>query len=218
MKHTRLWIAAISIVMAFGALAANAQKLEEAKPVASPESPAASEQKPDETRPAAAPVISDAYIIGESDLLAINVWHEPELTRVVPVRTDGKITLPLIGEMQASGQTVEQLRVTIATQLKRFLEAPEVTVIVQEPRSQFFTVVGKVAKPGSYPLGQRLTVMDGLALCGGFKDFAKVNKIQVVRTHRDGRVERLPFNYKRAVAGDLNQNFALEQHDMIVVP
>jgi polysaccharide export outer membrane protein len=110
------------------------------------------------------------------------------------------------------------LRATIATQLKRFLEAPEVTVIVQEPRSQFFTVVGKVAKPGSYPLGQRLTVMDGLALSGGFKDFAKVNKIQVVRTHRDGRVERLAFDYKRAVGGDLKQNFVLEQHDMIVVP
>jgi polysaccharide export outer membrane protein len=113
---------------------------------------------------------------------------------------------------------VDQLRSTIATNLKRFLEAPEVTVIVQEPRSQFFTVVGKVVKPGSYPLGQRLTVMDGLALSGGFKDFAKVNKIQVVRTHRDGRVERLPFDYKRALAGDLNQNFVLEQHDMIVVP
>jgi polysaccharide export outer membrane protein len=78
--------------------------------------------------------------------------------------------------------------------------------------------MGKVQKPGSYPLTQRLTVMDGLALGGGFKDFAKVKKIQVVRTHRDGSTERLPFNYEAAARGDLKQNFVLEQHDLIVVP
>jgi polysaccharide export outer membrane protein len=199
MKHTKAFIAAILFALLFSTVGALAQESREPKSAAAVE-------------------VSEGYIIGESDILAINVWHEPELTRTVPVRTDGKITLPLIGELQAAGQTVDQLRATIATQLKRFLEAPEVTVIVQEPRSQFFTVVGKVAKPGSYPLGQRLTVMDGLALSGGFKDFAKVNKIQVVRTHRDGRVERLAFDYKRAVGGDLKQNFVLEQHDMIVVP
>jgi polysaccharide export outer membrane protein len=166
----------------------------------------------------APPTDNPTYIIGESDLLAINVWHEPELTRVLSVRNDGKITMPLIGELQASGQTVEQLRATIATQLKRFLENPEVAVIVQEPRSQFFTIIGKVMKPGSYPLGQRLTVIDGLALGGGFKDFAKVGKIYVVRTHRDGTSERLPFDYKKAIAGALALNFALETRDTIIVP
>jgi len=179
---------------------------------------AAVAQTPQEAKVASAPDIPGTYVIGESDLLAINVWHEPELTRVLSVRTDGKITLPLVGELQASGQTVEQLRATIATQLKRFLENPEVAVIVQEPRSQFFTIIGKVAKPGSYPLGQRLTVIDGLALGGGFKDFAKVGKIYVVRTHRDGSSERLPFDYKRAVGGDLTLNFVLETRDMIIVP
>jgi polysaccharide export outer membrane protein len=185
----------VTVLSAFG------QSLQEATPVA-----------------AAAPVVGADYVIGESDVLAINVWHEADLTRTVPVRTDGKITLPLIGELQAAGQTVEQLRLTIATQLKHFLESPEVTVIVQDPRSQFFTVVGKVQKPGSFPLGQRLTVMDGLALCGGFRDFANVKKIQVVRTHRDGRVERFAFDYKKAVRGDPKQNFVLEPHDMIIVP
>jgi polysaccharide export outer membrane protein len=199
MKHTRLLIVMILIALALSAVTAFAQEPREEKPVAAPQ-------------------LFDTYIIGEGDILAINVWHEAELTRIVPVRTDGKITLPLVGEMQAAGQTVEQLRSTIAEKLKHFLEAPEVSVMVQEPRSQFFTVVGKVMKPGSYPLGQRLTVMDGIALGGGFKDFAKTSKIQVVRTHRDGRVERLAFDYKRAVAGDLKQNFVLEQHDMIVVP
>lgn len=199
MKHTRPFIVVILIALALTAVTAFAQEPREEKPVAAPQ-------------------LVDSYIIGEGDILAINVWHEAELTRIVPVRTDGKITLPLVGEMQAAGQTVEQLRTTIAEKLKHFLEAPEVSVMVQEPRSQFFTVVGKVMKPGSYPLGQRLTVMDGIALSGGFKDFAKTSKIQVVRTHRDGRVERLAFDYKRAVAGDLKQNFVLEQHDMIVVP
>jgi len=199
MKQTRNWMVLTIVTLILIATSALAQEPREAKPVEAPQ-------------------VSEGYVIGESDVLAINVWHEPELTRVVPVRTDGKITLPLIGDLQAAGQTVDQLRQTIATGLKRFLEAPEVTVIVQEPRSQFFTVVGKVMKPGSFPLGQRLTVMDGLAVCGGFKDFAKISKIQVVRTHRDGRVERIPFDYKRAVNGDIKQNFVLEPHDMIVVP
>jgi len=179
---------------------------------------ATSAQKPQEPKPAAAADVSASYVIGESDLLAINVWHEPELTRVVPVRTDGKISLPLIGELQASGRTVEDLRATISAELKKFLEAPEVTVSVQEPRSQVFTIVGKVLKPGSYPLGQRVTVIDGIAMGGGFKDFAKVGKIYVVRTHRDGRTERLPFDYKRAVKGDMDQNYVLEARDMIIVP
>ncbi|MDR3764596.1 MAG: polysaccharide biosynthesis/export family protein [Acidobacteriota bacterium] len=179
---------------------------EPAKPAAAP------------STPAAATADGDTYVIGESDLLTINVWHEPDLSRDLAVRTDGKITLPLIGELQASGQTVEQLRRTIAVQLKKYMEAPEVTVIVKEARSQFFTIVGMVQKPGSYPLTQRLTVMEGLAMGGGFKDFAKKKKILVVRTKRDGTTERLPFNYEAAANGELKQNFALEQKDMIVVP
>ncbi len=198
MKHRKTWTAIVLLILALTA-AASARQAGEAKPALPADS-------------------HNDYIIGESDLLAINVWHEPELTRVVPVRPDGKITLPLIGELQASGQTVDQLRDTIALKLAHFLEAPEVTVIVQEPRSQFFTIIGKVQKPGSYPLGQRLTVIDGLAMGGGFKDFAKVGKIHVVRTHRDGRIEQLPFDYKRAVNGDMQQNFVLEPHDMIIVP
>ena len=198
MKQRKALVAVILFSLALG-VAAHGQKGKGAKPAAAPESPS-------------------AYIIGEGDLLAINVWHEPELTRVVPVRTDGKITLPLAGELQASGKTVEQLRDAIASQLAHFLEAPEVTVIVQDPRSQFFTIIGMVQKPGSYPLGQRLTVIDGIALGGGFKEFAKVGKIHVVRTHRDGRMERIAFDYKRAAGGDMRRNFVLEAHDMIIVP
>jgi polysaccharide biosynthesis/export protein len=181
-------------------------------------SPFANAQRSKDSKPSAEPIVRETYVIGESDLLAISVWHEPDLTRVMPVRSDGKINLPLIGELQASGQTVEQLRTTIATLLKNFLEDPDVTVTVQEPRSQFFTIVGKVVKPGSFPLGQRLTVLDGLAMGGGFRDFAKPGKIYIVRTHRDGHSERLPFDYKRAVGGDLSLNFVLEARDLIIVP
>lgn len=198
MKPRKNLIAVILFAVVLGASMAGAQQSNKDKPAVEADVP--------------------TYVIGESDLLAINVWHEAELTRVVPVRTDGKITMPLIGELQASGRTAEELRATIAAELKKYLEAPEVTVIVQEPRSQFFTIVGKVVKPGSYPLGQRLTVIDGIALGGGFKDFAKISKVYVVRTHRDGSSERLAFDYKRALGGDLKQNFVLEARDMIMVP
>ena len=98
------------------------------------------------------------------------------------------------------------------------MENPEVTVIVQEPRSQYFTVVGEVVKPGAYPLGQRLSVLDGLAMAGGFKDFAKVKKMYVLRNQRDGSTERLPFNYKKALGGNTEQNLILTPRDTIVVP
>lgn len=162
--------------------------------------------------------VSPDYVIGESDLLAINVWHEAELSRVLPVRADGKISLPLIGDIPAAGLTPLKLQATIAEKLQGFLSQPEVTVIVQEARSQYFTVVGEVMKPGSYALGQRLTVLDGLALAGGFRDFAKSKHMYILRPRGDGTTERLPFNYKRALSGDTKDNIVLAARDTIVVP
>ena len=161
---------------------------------------------------------STDYIIGESDLLAINVWHEQELSRVLPVRADGKISLPLIGDLAAGGLTPAQLQAAIVEKLRSYMENPEVTVIVQEPRSQFFTIVGEVMKPGPFPLGQRLSVLDGLAMAGGFKDFAKVKRMYVLRTKRDGTTEKIPFDYKKALGGSTTQNFLLTARDTIVVP
>jgi polysaccharide export outer membrane protein len=158
------------------------------------------------------------YVIGESDLLAINVWHEQELSRVLPVRADGKISLPLIGELVAGGSTPAQLQAKIIEKLRSYMESPDVTVIVQEPRSQYFTVVGEVMKPGAYPLGQRLSVLDGLAMAGGFRDFAKVKKMYILRTSPDGKTEKLPFNYKKALGGSTEQNLTLTARDTIVVP
>jgi polysaccharide export outer membrane protein len=95
---------------------------------------------------------------------------------------------------------------------------PEVTIIVQEARSQSFNVMGEVQKPGAYPLGQRLTVMDAIALAGGFRDFAKVKHIYVLRSRADGKSDRLPSNYKKALGGDQAQTIFLQPRDTVVVP
>jgi polysaccharide export outer membrane protein len=183
---------------------------------------AAGDKKPQSgAQPAAASPIainSQDYLIGDSDVLAINVWHEPDLTRVVPVRSDGKISLPLLGDVLVRGLTPAQLQTKLTQQLKSLLENPEVTVIVQESHSKHFSIVGQVVKPGSYDLSQRITVLDAIALAGGFRDFAKVKKIYVLRVGADGKEQRLPFNYKRVVDGDMAQNFQLEPQDTIVVP
>ena len=126
------------------------------------------------------------YIIGADDVLAINVWKDPEVSRTVPVRSDGKISLPLAGEVQASGQTPLQLEKVLAAKLQSFISEPEVTVIVTEIRSQKFNILGMVIRAGSYPLTSSITVLDAIALAGGFRDFAKQKSIYVLRQNPDG--------------------------------
>jgi polysaccharide biosynthesis/export protein len=162
---------------------------------------------------------NENFIIGAGDVLAINVWKEEQLTRVVPVRSDGRISLPLVGEIQASGRTPKELESELRTKLKDYVSEPEVTVIVQEIKSQKFNVLGMVMKPGSYPLTNPTTVLDAIALAGGFRDFAKQKGIYVLRQAPDGSQARLPFNYKDVVKGhNSSQNVALQSNDTIVVP
>ncbi len=161
----------------------------------------------------------DTYIIGVDDLLAINVWKEPDISRSVPVRSDGKISLPLMGELQASGRTPHQLEVAITEKLKNYISEPEVTVIVQETRSQKFNILGQVQRPGSYPLTNSTTVLDAIAIAGGFKDFAKQKNVYVLRQTPDGKETRLSFNYKNVIKGkDPAQNIRLQPRDTIVIP
>jgi hypothetical protein len=122
----------------------------------------------------------DAFITGAEDVLAINVWKEPEISRSVPVRSDGKISLPLVGEVQASGETPRKLEQEIASKLRSYVSEPEVTVIVQEIRSQRFNILGQVAKPGSYSLTNSVTVLDAIALAGGFRDFASAWRYELL--------------------------------------
>lgn len=176
----------------------------------------AAEPNPSST---AARAHDDTYIIGDDDVLAINVWKEPEVSRTVPVRSDGKISLPLAGEVQASGETPRQLEKALATKLQSFISEPEVTVIVTEVKSQKFNVLGQVTRPGTYPLTNASTVLDAIAIAGGFRDFAKQKSIYVLRQNPDGTQARLPFNYKDVIKGKNSaQNIKLQPRDTIVVP
>jgi polysaccharide biosynthesis/export protein len=162
---------------------------------------------------------NDTYVIGVDDVLAINVWKEPDVSRTVPVRSDGKISLPLAGEVQASGETPLQLEKLLATKLQSFISEPEVTVIVSEVKSQKFNILGMVSRPGSFPLTNSATVLDAIALAGGFRDFAKQKSIYILRQNPDGSQSRLPFNYKEVIKGkDSAQNIKLQPRDTIVVP
>ncbi len=162
---------------------------------------------------------TEDYVIGPQDVLAINVWREPEISRTVPVRPDGMISLPLVGEMKASGLTPPELRDKVAQELKAYLSNPEVAVIVQQVNSQKFNIVGTVLRPGSYPLAKPMTVLDAIALGGGFGPWAKVKKIYVLRRLEDGTRITIPFNYKKVVQGKkFYQNVELEPGDTIVVP
>ncbi|HEX4487763.1 MAG TPA: polysaccharide biosynthesis/export family protein [Terriglobales bacterium] len=161
----------------------------------------------------------DSYVIGPADVLAINVWKEAEISRSIPVRSDGRISLPLIGEVQAAGRTPRQLQEELAKKLTSFISEPDVTVIVQEIHSQKFNVLGQVGKPGTFLLTDSTTVLDAIALAGGFRDFAKQKAIYVLRQNADGTQTRLPFNYKDVVKGkNIEQNVKLLPRDTVVVP
>lgn len=170
--------------------------------------------------PSASPSASaEEYMIGPDDLLAVNVWREPEISRNVLVRPDGKISLPLVGDLRAGGRTPVQLQEDIKGQLLNYLSNPEVTVIVQEARSQKFNILGEVERPGSYPLSRSMTVLDAIAVAGGLRDFAKPRKIYVLRMKANGSRARLPFNYKEIIKGQsLSENVELQPRDTIVVP
>ena len=162
---------------------------------------------------------ADDYVIGTEDLLFVNVWKEQELSRTVPVRPDGKITLPLIGDIQAGGLTPRKLQENIAESLRSYVSGPEVTVIVQEVKSLKFNIVGEISRPGSYPLNEPTTILDAIALGGGLRDFAKRTHIYVLRSNTDGSHSKLAFDYKAVIKGkNLSQNVELHPGDTIVIP
>ena len=164
-----------------------------------------------------APVVD--YIIGPDDVLAVNVWKEPELSRSVIVRPDGKISLPLVGELYVAGLTAWQAQDTIAQHLKEYLEHPKVTVIVQETKSQRFNVVGEVQKPGSFEFGHPVTILDAIALAGGLRDFAQSKKMYVIRIAANGAREKIRINYNDLLKGKPSaQDIVLRSHDTVVVP
>jgi polysaccharide export outer membrane protein len=161
----------------------------------------------------------DSFVIGNDDVLSVNVWKEPDVSKSVPVRSDGKISLPLVGEVQATGRTPLKLEQEIAAKLKNYIAEPEVTVMVQQINSRKFNILGMVTHPGSFSISNSSTLLDAIALAGGFRDFAKQKSIYVLRQNADGTQTRLPFNYKDVVKGkNAAQNIKLQPRDTIVVP
>jgi polysaccharide biosynthesis/export protein len=158
------------------------------------------------------------YVIGGQDVLDISVWKETELTRTVPVRPDGKISLPLLNDVQAAGLTPTQLAEQITESLKKYVTNPQVTVIVAQINSQRIYILGEVARAGAYPLLPNMTMLQGLSSAGGFTQFANTKKIYMLRTE-NGKQTKYPFNYKDVIAGKSSeQNIVLRAGDTIVVP
>jgi polysaccharide biosynthesis/export protein len=161
----------------------------------------------------------DSYVIGAEDVITVYVWKEPDMSKTIPVRPDGMISLPLIGEVKAAGYTPVQLQDMLADTMKKYVSEPQVTVVVEKIGSLNFNIVGEVNHPGYFPLTRRMTVLDAIAMAGGFKDFAKTKKVYILRTAANGTEERLPFNYKEVIKGqNMQQNIELQPRDTIVVP
>jgi polysaccharide export outer membrane protein len=161
---------------------------------------------------------NDQYVIGAEDVLYIHVWKEETLTRTIPVRMDGKISLPLIQEIKAAGLTPLQLKEVVTRKLKEFIENPIVSVTVMEANSYKVYVTGLVRNPGVYRLRSETTVVQMISLAGGFTEWANLKKILIVRKE-DGREKRITVNYKRIMAGkDPDSNIILKAGDTIVVP
>lgn len=169
--------------------------------------------------PAPKAATNDAnYVIGAQDVLDVSVWKEQEISRIVPVRPDGKISLPLLNDVQAAGLTPAQLAAQITDSLKKFVTNPQVTVIVTTINSQRVYILGEVTRPGAFPLLPNMTVLQALSSAGGFTQFAREKSIYVLRTE-DGKQVKHPFNYKDVVNGkNSDQNIVLRAGDTIVVP
>jgi polysaccharide export outer membrane protein len=158
------------------------------------------------------------YLIGAQDVLDVNVWKETELTKTVPVRPDGKISLPLLNDVQAAGLTPTQLSQSITEKLKKYIAEPQVTVIVTVMNSQRVYLIGQVARPGAYPLLPGMTMLQAISSAGGLAQFASSKKIFLTRTE-DGKSKKYPFNYKDVMEGRApDQDLPLKAGDTIVVP
>jgi polysaccharide export outer membrane protein len=186
---------------------------------ATPASPA-----PAQARAAGAPVVPAGiptppdYVIGPDDMLTIVFWREKDMSSDVSVRPDGKISLPLINDVQASGLTPEQLRVNVTEAASKFVEDPAVTVVVKAINSRKVFITGQVAKPGPFALGGPTTVLQLIATAGGVGEYSKSDKIVIMRTE-NGKTVSHKFNYKDVIQGkNLVQNIELKPGDTIIVP
>jgi polysaccharide biosynthesis/export protein len=196
------------------ALPANAQEASSSKPPGQSAIPAMASDAPKK----AAATTDPNYVIGAQDVLDISVWKEPDVSRVVPVRPDGKISLPLLNDVQAAGLTPPQLAAQITDSLKKYVTTPQVTVIVATINSQRVYILGEVTRPGAYPILPGMSVLQALSSAGGFTQFAKIKSI-FVRRFENGKEVKYPFSYKDVINGKKpEQEILLKAGDTIVVP
>ena len=211
MKST--WKAAVAALILIGSIA-----LAQAAP-AQPAASAASDKTASDkaTTAASASQAGPEYVIGPEDALHIAVWREADLTASLPVRPDGKISLPLLDDVQAAGLTPKQLANSITEKLKKFLADPRVTVVVTQINSKRIYLVGEVVHVGATPMLPNMTVLQALS-SAGLNQFANTKRIYVLRTE-NGKQQKLPVNYRKLVKGEqIEQNYLLQPGDTIVVP
>jgi polysaccharide export outer membrane protein len=158
------------------------------------------------------------YRIGPEDVLQVSVWNNEAMSRTAPIRPDGKISLPLLNDVQAAGLTPMELRERLMQRLTEYMPHPEVSVVVTEVRSFKVSVIGQVPKPDRYQLQSAATVMDVLAMAGGFTEYASRSRIVVIRSSGD-KTERIPFDYEKVRNGEPSQaNFQVRPGDIVLVP
>jgi polysaccharide export outer membrane protein len=164
------------------------------------------------------PVIPPGYVIGPDDLLSIVFWGDKDVSGDAVVRPDGKITVPLINEMQAAGLTPDQLHKNLVEARKKFEEDPTIYLNIKQINSRKVFITGEINKPGTYPLTTPTTVIQLIAMAGGLREYADAKKIIIMRTE-NGKPRRMPFNYKSIIEGkNLQQNIELKPGDTVVVP
>jgi polysaccharide biosynthesis/export protein len=163
--------------------------------------------------------VKEDYVIAIEDVLSISVWKEPDLSiRELVVRPDGKISMPLVNDIQASGKTPMQLQTEIVDKLKEFVATPNVTITVIRAVGHRVSIVGAVGRPGIYTLGSPTTILDLMARVGGVSEYAKAKNIKITRKE-NGKILQFPFNYKNAIRGiDLQKNILLKDGDIVLVP
>jgi len=218
----------VGVVMLVGS--ASAQTTPPQQPAAPPAAPPATQgaAPPAQSAPVTAVAVNQSmpsivapsdYIIGPDDILSIVFWKDADMTKDVVVRPDGKISLPVLNELQAAGLTPEQLRVGVIEAATKFFAAPSVNVVVKEIRSRKVFITGEVAKPGAYALSGRMTVIQLIAMAGGLAEFAHSDQIAIVRTDDKGQSKRFSVNYKDIMKGkNMKQNIELQVGDLVNVP
>ena len=168
--------------------------------------------------PQASPAYGDTeFRLGPGDVIDVSVYQEKELSTTVPVRPDGKISIPLIGELSASGKTATDLQKEISQKYTKYIAQPAVTVVVKEVNSPKVSVLGEVKNPGVYKIKERATVLDAIAMAGGLTEYAKKDKITVIRTETDGSQHRLKFNLDDHIKGRKIDPFYVFPYDTIYI-